>query len=648
MRQSPSVARRALLAVGLMIGFYVFAIAIAAVLVLLPYLEYRVVGRIEGRLGAFALFGAGAILWAIVPRWDRFDDPGPRLTEAEHPRLFAALRQVARDTGQAMPAEVFLVAQLNAWVAQRGGIMGFGGRRVMGLGLPLLEALTVRQFRAVLAHEFGHFYGGDTRLGPWIYKTRAAIDRTLRGLRHHSTALAKPFQWYGQGFLRITHAVSRQQEFTADALAARTVGARPLVDGLRALHGSDPAFSAYWSEEVAPLLQLGHRPPIAAGFRRFIEVPRVRSAMDEAVELEMAQGEAGPYDTHPCLRDRVAAVASLPPGDEAPDDPPALSLLERTDELETRLLAFLGGDKAPALAPVDWADAGDRVWLPFWRTQVGSRAAALAGLTPASLPEHAKDLAALATRLGLVKGGEDAGEHHGQRAGWVVGVAMATALHDRGWRLHAPPGEPVTLERDGATVHPFALMHRLHTGELPLAEWLALCLRHEIADLGLGRAAGHESAPGTSPVPAARAWSFVAMSYYGLILNRTFRVIVTGRTVCGARVRGLVSSPGVPTEHHQDPEFYVRPKLQRRYADLDVESDAFLAVDRANFRIEREAVERVELVERAKWGMGNIPSSGRVVLHLRGGARRELILLGRQNAAAIVRGLSRPEGAAAS
>ena len=32
----------------------------------------------------------------------------------------------------------------------------------------------------MLAHEFGHFYGGDTKLGPWIYKTRAAIGQRDR------------------------------------------------------------------------------------------------------------------------------------------------------------------------------------------------------------------------------------------------------------------------------------------------------------------------------------------------------------------------------------------------------------------------------------------------------------------------------------
>ena len=76
----------------------------------------------------------------------------------------------------------------------------------MGLGLPLMQGLTVSQLRAVLAHEFGHFHGGDTKLGPWVYKTRGAIGRTLMGLSGHSAFLQKPFEWYGLGFLRLAHA----------------------------------------------------------------------------------------------------------------------------------------------------------------------------------------------------------------------------------------------------------------------------------------------------------------------------------------------------------------------------------------------------------------------------------------------------------
>ena len=52
--------------------------------------------------------------------------------------------------------------------------MGFGSRRVMGLGLSLMQILTVSELRAVVAHEFGHFHGGDVAIGPWIHKTSAA------------------------------------------------------------------------------------------------------------------------------------------------------------------------------------------------------------------------------------------------------------------------------------------------------------------------------------------------------------------------------------------------------------------------------------------------------------------------------------------
>jgi Zn-dependent protease with chaperone function len=50
---------------------------------------------------------------------------------------------------------------------------------VLIIGLPLLHLLSERGFRGVLAHEFGHYAGGDTRLGPWIWRTRETIGRTI-------------------------------------------------------------------------------------------------------------------------------------------------------------------------------------------------------------------------------------------------------------------------------------------------------------------------------------------------------------------------------------------------------------------------------------------------------------------------------------
>jgi hypothetical protein len=126
-------------------------------------------------------------------------------------------------------------------------------------------------------------------------------------------------------------------------------------------------------------------------------------------------------------------------------------------------------------------------------------------------------------------------------------------------------------------------------------------------------------------------------------------VIVTDRKICGARVRGTVSSPFFePSESWQDPDFYPSPELEQRYANLDVESSEFLAADKANFQYERAALVGVDFSDRPKWGMGNIPSSGRIRLRLQDGSRRELILLGQQPALAIRDALCEASTAAAA
>ena len=102
-----------------------------------------------------------------------------------------------------MPDEVFLTMEANAAVAQVSRT-----RRVMIVGVALMELLTERELRGVIAHEFGHYRGGDTRLGPWIHRTRETIARTIDRLSADESIsriiVRQPFIWYGKAFLRIT------------------------------------------------------------------------------------------------------------------------------------------------------------------------------------------------------------------------------------------------------------------------------------------------------------------------------------------------------------------------------------------------------------------------------------------------------------
>src|SRR6266850_4046422 len=149
---------RAVLAVVLMVGFYVLAICTATLLLILAYAQVVYLKVRLVKLVLVCVAGAAAILWSLIPRRDTFTAPGPQVEPASEPALFDMLNGVASSTDQSMPTEVYIVPDVNAWVAQRGGVIGIGTRRIMGLGLPLLQSVTVQELKAILAHEFGHYH----------------------------------------------------------------------------------------------------------------------------------------------------------------------------------------------------------------------------------------------------------------------------------------------------------------------------------------------------------------------------------------------------------------------------------------------------------------------------------------------------------
>ena len=179
MTTASPIQKQALLALALLIGFYAVTLGLAGWLVSVPIRHYLATGGQSTNDWA-CWIGAAFLLWAVLPRPEGFEAPGPRLTPEAQPKLFALIDAVAQETGQERPAEVYTCAEIDASVGQVGGILGVGGRRVMVLGLPLLASFTVGQLRAALAHEFGHFHAGDTKLGPWLHRARWSMVRRTR------------------------------------------------------------------------------------------------------------------------------------------------------------------------------------------------------------------------------------------------------------------------------------------------------------------------------------------------------------------------------------------------------------------------------------------------------------------------------------
>lgn len=479
------MAGRATAALLLTIGFYGLALIVALALLAVPYFEWVWAHRVTGRLAIICLVGAGIILWSIVPRPERFVPPGPRLPPEQNPRLFSEAEAVAKLVDEPMPREVYLVPEVNAGVFQRGGFLGRGGHRVMVIGLPLLDALTVWQFRAVLAHEFGHYHGGDVRLGPWIYRTRETIGRTIRNLRGRGL-LQMPFLVYGRLFLRTTQAISRQQEFAADALAARTVGPKPLTDGLRRIHAAGLAFNSYWRDEFVLVVNAGYRVPFVAGFRQFTTNERVSGLLERAIQEELAHPHSDPYDSHPPLAARLAAVERLPRGPASGDEAPALSLIGDPLDAERQLLGTML-KPGVSLRDLAWEAVGPEVIFPQMRKRIEPYRHLVKDDTVVHLPELATKAAALGRSIAAAQGrkvpdGVDP-------ALWGVGLigdSFTLALGANGWSMEAPVGAPIATRRGDTVIQPHAIVEDLAGPNANPEAWQRKAQELGIGELRLG------------------------------------------------------------------------------------------------------------------------------------------------------------------
>ena len=246
------------------------------------------------------------------------------------------------------------------------------------------------------------------------------------------------------------------------------------------------------------MLDAGFRPPLAEGFDRFVRSGAVSALISAHLEQELKDGKADPYDTHPPLKERIAAVAALPPGDTAADDPPAIALLEGEPELENELLAALAGEEvAQKLKPVGWSEVRAKVYRPQWSRLVHANAAALRGLTPESLPAAAANLKAFRARFVYASGEKPTAADEEHLGSAVVGAALLLALEQRGGLVEKEPSKPFAVRLNSEVVEPFGLMDSLVAGKLSAEEWRAQCTRLGLAGLDLATVA----APPPPPPP---------------------------------------------------------------------------------------------------------------------------------------------------
>ena len=352
---SRSFRGRAALAIALLVGFYLLAFGIVALLVALIVTAITTTTPTGWMLpAALAIF---AILRGVffLERGDGKPLGLPVDTRSE-PRLTALVSEIAEAMDTKRPDEIYLTPDVNAFVYEHGRLLGLiRSKRVMGIGLALIDAVRVDELRAILAHEFGHYVGGDTHLGGVVYRARASLGRTVENLG--GGPLRHVFLAYARFFLRLTQKMSRDQELAADAASVRIAGREAHTSALRSVVGSGAAFDAFMEEFVVPLWQESRFPDnLYAGFRSFIADPDRRAQVTGYVDVVSDREDE--YGSHPSLRRRLESVTFLDEASPPMDERSARDLLVHPDTSERQMSRVVSEASVPerVLSPISWED----------------------------------------------------------------------------------------------------------------------------------------------------------------------------------------------------------------------------------------------------------------------------------------------------
>ena len=252
-----------LLAVGLAMGCVAGGIWL---IVAAPRIFMLMVGGGLIGLGLMVVFFLIKFIFAV----NRFDHSSSILiTEKDQPKLFAFIRKLTAETQTAFPKKIYISPEVNACVFYDSSFwsMFLPVKKNLQIGLGLVNSLTLDEFKAVMAHEFGHFSQRSMKLGSFVYNVNRVIYNMLYENNGYGRTLQQwaningyfaffagltakivgGIQWVLKKMYSIINknymSLSREMEFHADAVAASVSGSNNLISALRRLEIANTSYA---------------------------------------------------------------------------------------------------------------------------------------------------------------------------------------------------------------------------------------------------------------------------------------------------------------------------------------------------------------------------------------------------------------------
>lgn len=192
------------------------------------------------------------------------------ISELEEPKLFSFIREIVDEVQTDFPKRVYLSSDVNACVFYDSNFwsMIFPIRKNLQIGLGLVNTISEQEFKAILAHEFGHFSQRSMKVGSYVYNVNHVIFNMLYDNESFDSMIQKwanisgyfsifvsiavkmiqGIQWVLRkmyAFINISYmALSREMEFHADEIAANVAGYLPLKESLLRMDLADHSYNA--------------------------------------------------------------------------------------------------------------------------------------------------------------------------------------------------------------------------------------------------------------------------------------------------------------------------------------------------------------------------------------------------------------------
>ncbi len=305
-------------------GFYYY-ISIPVVLFLVVAVAggvtygFIMIGRVPLKLVFFLAIAALVTIYQMIRSLfsrEKPEDPGRVLNQEEAPGLWALAQDVAEKVGTRPVDEIRVTPGTEVAVYERGSFrerMNDQAHRVLILGIGVLNDFSQNAFRAVLAHEYGHFVNRDTAGGDIALRVNVDMMRFANAMIESGQAtpwnLAFQFlRLYHFLFRRITHGATRLQETLADRVAVHLFGAKAFEEGLSHAIRRDFEFNHLATREITLAVDTRR------AMQNLYELSEIKDEEQKTIATRVSEEinrETTEDDTHPSAADRFRLAARI-------------------------------------------------------------------------------------------------------------------------------------------------------------------------------------------------------------------------------------------------------------------------------------------------------------------------------------------------